>query len=280
MADSQTNRDRETSSHVRRVLCDTHTHTLFSRHSYSTIEECVRAAADRGLELYGATDHYSAMLYPEHGGQQDVRDFQFFMNFEVWPRVWHGVQVMHGCEADIVDLEGHLFGYDVPVTHTLGGDVRRKPTTLKDIVFRDCDYVVASVHGQDFAKGANSVQVTEMYLRALDDPKVLMLGHIGRTGLPIDVDAVVTAVRDQHKLIEINETSLRRPGNTKRCRTIAERCAELGCSIAVNSDAHIATDIGHFECAEAMLDEIGFPEELIANRNAAAFREALTAVGL
>ena len=259
----------------RRILCDTHTHTLFSRHSYSTVEECVRAAAERGLELYGATDHYSAMLYPEHNGQHDVRDFQFFMNYEVWPREWHGVQVMHGCEADIVDLEGHLFGWDVPVTHTLGGDVRWNETTLKKTVFRDCDYVVASVHGQDFAKGASTAQVTEMYIRALDDPKVLMLGHIGRTGLPIDVDAVVTAARDRGKLIEINETSLGRPGNTGRCRNIAERCAELGCCVAVNTDAHIATDIGRFDLSIALFDEIDFPQELVANRNAAAFRQAL-----
>ena len=263
-----------------RILCDTHTHTLFSRHSYSTVEECVRAAAERGLELYGATDHYSSMLYPEHNGQHDVRDFQFYMNYDVWPRVWHGVQVMHGCEADIVDLDGRLFGHDVPVTHTLSGDVRWKETTLKETVFRQCDYVVASVHGKDFAKDASTAQVTEMYIRALDDPKVLMLGHIGRTGLPIDVDAVVTAARDRHKLIEINETSLQRSGVIKRCKPIAERCAELGCSVAVNSDAHIATDVGRFDLALGLLAFLDFPEELIANRNAAAFKEALTAAGL
>ena len=34
-----------------RIKCDTHTHTLYSRHAYSTIEENVRAAAERGLEL-------------------------------------------------------------------------------------------------------------------------------------------------------------------------------------------------------------------------------------
>lgn len=264
----------------RRILCDTHTHTLFSRHSYSTVEECVRAAAKQGLELYGATDHYSAMLYPEHNGQHDVRDFQFFMNYDVWPREWHGVQVMHGCEADIVDLDGHLFGYDVPVTHTLGGDVRWKETTLKETVFRQCDYVVASVHGKDFAKDASTAQVTEMYIRALDDPKVLMLGHIGRTGLPIDVDAVVTAARDRHKLIEINETSLQRSGGLTRCKPIAERCAELGCPVAVNSDAHIATDIGRFDLSLMLFSLLDFPEELIANRNAASFREALAAAGL
>ena len=47
------------------IKCDTHTHTLFSKHAYSTIEENVRAAAEAGMELLASTDHYSAMLYPE-----------------------------------------------------------------------------------------------------------------------------------------------------------------------------------------------------------------------
>lgn len=263
-----------------RILCDVHTHTLFSRHSYSTVEENVRAAAEAGLELYGATDHYSAMLYPEHEGVHDVRDFQFYMNYRVWPRVWHGVEVLHGCEADIVDLEGHLFGYDVPVSRKLSGDRRWKETTLKKIVFDNCDYVIASVHAKGFASEATPAQVTDMYLRALDDPKVLILGHIGRSALPIEVDAVVAGARDRHKLIEINEHSLTGALTPAFCRHIAERCAELGCPVVVNTDAHIAYDVGKFDRAVAMLEEIGFPEELVANRDAASFHAALAAAGL
>ena len=38
-----------------RISCDVHTHTLASRHAYSTIEENVRAAADQNFELLGST---------------------------------------------------------------------------------------------------------------------------------------------------------------------------------------------------------------------------------
>lgn len=263
-----------------RILCDTHTHTIFSRHAYSTIEECVRAASECGLELYGATDHYSAMLFPERPGGPDLRDYQFFLNLRDWPRMWHGVQVLRGCEADIVDLEGRLFGWDVPVTHGIGGDLCRKPTTLLAYVLKQCDYVVASIHAQDFLHEATEAQVTEMYLRVLDEPKVLTLGHIDRTRSPFDVDAVVAAARDSHRLIEINEESLARPDSAKRCRRVVERCAELGAPVVVNSDTHIAYKIGHFDRAIALLDELGFPEELVANRTAASFHEALAAAGL
>ena len=119
-----------------------------------------------------------------------------------------------------------------------------------------------------------------MYLRVLEEPKVLILGHIGRSGLRIDVDAVVTGARDQHKLIEVNEQSLAKPDSAKRCRYIVERCAELGCPVVVNSDAHIACDIGRFDRTLALFDELGFPEELVANRDAASFHRALEAAGL
>ena len=47
-----------------RISCDVHTHTLASRHAYSTIEENVRAAADQNFELLGSPDHGSRMLSP------------------------------------------------------------------------------------------------------------------------------------------------------------------------------------------------------------------------
>jgi putative hydrolase len=263
-----------------RILCDTHTHTIFSRHAYSTIEECVCAAAERGLELYAATDHFSAMLFPDRPEGPDLRDYQFFLNLHDWPRLWHGVEVLRGCEADIVDLEGHLFGHDVAVTRGIAGDLRAKPTTLMKQVFEQCDYVVASVHGQDFLQDATYEQVTEVYLRALAAPKVLTLGHIDRTDKEFDVAAVLEAARDAHRLIEINEASLARRKPAKRCRAMVELCAKLRCLVVVNSDTHIAYKIGCFDRALALLDELGFPEELVANRTAESFHEALAAAGL
>ena len=59
-----------------RFACDVHTHTLFSRHAYSTLEEDVRAAAAKNLELLGITDHFSCMLFD----QQTLKNFQYFIN--------------------------------------------------------------------------------------------------------------------------------------------------------------------------------------------------------
>ena len=154
----------------------------------------------------------------------------------------------------------------------------QKKRSLKDMVFRGIDYAIASVHGKAFAEGASPADVADMYIGALQDPKVAILGHIGRSGLKFELDPVLVEAARLHKMIEINEHSLDLSPSgkiSKKCRKIAERAAELGVQIAVSTDAHIATDIGHLDAARSMLEEIHFPEELVATRSKDAFLKAL-----
>ena len=265
--------------------CDTHTHTLYSRHAYSTVRENVVAARDAGLELLGVTDHFSDMLFPNtdlsHGS---LRDYQHFINMRVWPRSWEGVTLLRGMEADVRTLEGRLFGQDIEVVEDITGRPVRRVSTLYDRAAAGCDYVIASVHYKNFADGAPLAQTTEMYLGALAQPKVLMLGHTGRAGVPFDVREVVGEAARRGKLIEINEHSLDTRGREGRtwasCAEIARACAELGCQIAVNTDAHVCCDVGRFSSALSMLEEIGFPQELVATRSAEAFLAAMRGAGL
>lgn len=278
-------------STTRKILCDCHTHTLFSRHAYSTIEENVRQAAERGLELLGSADHYSDMLFPT----PDLRNFQYLYGVGSWPDTWHGVRLLHACEADIVDLKGRLFGWDLPFAREMTGTPfidsvhtgalagESGLVTLKDLVFSKCDYVIASIHNHDWADTAPTSVTTEMYIHALEDPKVLILGHPGRAGVPFEIDAVLECAKDLGKLIEINEHSLDGGiafDSWTICRKIAQRCAEMGVGVCVNSDAHIAPAIGLYGNVCKMLDEIDFPQELVMNRDAATFLAARdTALG-
>lgn len=259
-----------------RIACDIHTHTLFSRHAYSTIAENVAACRAAGVELLGSTDHFSSMLFPE----QHVRNFQYFMNQGIWPREWDGVYVLRGAEADIVSLDGALFGQDVRCPESIVGKPYATERTLFDIVTANLDYLIASVHNGDFTKGAPIARTTGMYVKALEEPKVLVLGHTGRSGVPFDIDEVLTVAKERHKLIEINEHSLEmdeRGWFHSVCSRIACRCAEMGVGIVVSSDAHVAPAIGSFNCAKRMLEEIDFPEDLIMNRDRATMLQALDA---
>lgn len=254
------------------IACDTHTHTVFSRHAYSTVEENVRAAAELRFELLGVTDHFSSMGYPETPTGTDLRTYQNFLNVEVWPKVWYGVQLLHGCEADIVDVQGHLFGWDLPIDHALGGPVAEPRETLQDVVFSRCDYVIASVHACPWAEGATREQLTGMHERALRHPKVLILGHVGRSGLDVDIDAIAETARDLGKLIEINESSLfGSKDSSERCREIAQRCRAVGCMVSTASDAHISHDVARLDRTRALLEGIGFPARLVATRDAERF---------
>lgn len=261
------------------IACDIHTHTLFSRHAYSTIMENLAAAGDAGLELLGSADHFSDMLF----SQQDIRNFQYFLNMDVWPRKKDGVLLLRGVEADIVSLDGGLFGMDIACHHSIAATTGEPTANLFDRVTGGLDYIVASVHNRAFAKGASLDEATQMYLNVLAQPKVFVLGHVGRAGVPFDLDVVLGAARDAYKLIEINEHSLnadRSGKTTQACREIAVRCAELGVGVTVSTDAHISSDIGGFSQAPAMLDEIGFPQELIVNRSAESLLEYMALAGV
>lgn len=260
------------------IECDTHTHTIFSRHAYSTIEENVRAAREKGITLLASTDHFSDMLF---GDYDNVKNYQYFFCSNNWPRIWNDVMVLRGCEADIVDMEGNLFGHDIAVKKSVIGDIYDPERNLLEMVCEKLDFVIASVHAKRHTQGMSVSQNTQMYIKALENPKVFFIGHIGRAGVPFDMDEVLKSAKELHKPIEINEHSFSWEGHHQMvCRDVATRCAELGVSICVNTDAHMSHEIGGTDRAKAMLEEIHFPQELIINRTKESFLQGLADCGI
>lgn len=250
-------------------LCDTHTHTLFSRHAYSTVEENVRSASEKGLELLSITEHFGNMICDKF----DIKAFQHIYNMGImFPKYWHGVRLIHGVEADIVDLDGHLFGHDIPVTTNIVEDID-KETTLFERITRGSAYIIASLHGKDFCRNESALANTKMYIKVIENPKVRILGHIGRSGIDMDIDAVLDCAKAHGTLIELNEHSFHftKTEARKRCTYIAQKCARDGIGVTVASDAHIATAVGCFDGVFEMLKEIDFPQELIMTRDKGTF---------
>jgi len=248
-----------------KIKTDTHTHTLASGHAYSTIEENLKAGKEQGLELVGATDHFSSFFVPS----TEFACYGFFINKKTLPEVWHGVRLLFGAEVDIVDLKGNLFGHDIYIPFPYKDENK---VTYEEGILNKLDYLIASVHFKEFAANSTAVENTELYIKALEHDKVKILGHIGRSGLEFDVKEVVKAAGDMNKMIEINEASFGYDDEIiNRCKQIAISCAENGTKIAVNSDAHCSFKIGKYPNAVRLLEEIDFPEELIANRDAETF---------
>ena len=205
---------------------------------------------------------------------EDIRSYQFFTNQKVWPRTWHGIKLLRGCEVDIVSPEGYLFGMGLPMKKSIVGDPFENNRDLYTISTIGLDFVIASVHGKWGLQGIDEAGGTQMYINVIEDPRVLMLGHLGRAGIPFDIDELLKVCKELNKPVEINEQSfIYSTDHSELCTKIAERCAELGVMICVNSDAHISTSIGKYKESKQMLDEIHFPEELVMNRSAQSFLE-------
>ena len=226
-----------------KILVDTHTHTNCSTHAHSTLLENIQYAKKQGLEMLCMTDHTPAL--------PDAPHLWHFNTMLRLPREAEGIRLLFGAEANIINTDGSI---DLPE------DFQRR-----------LDLIVASIHEPCYPP--RSVQEhTQTYLGAMENPYVTILGHSGTVKYPYEVEKVVRRAKERDVCIEINNHSFRaRKGSRENCKKIAEMCKKIGTKIVVSSDAHSCFEIGKFDEAIAMLEEIAFPEELIMNLTAERF---------
>ena len=221
-------------------ILDLHTHTLASGHAYNSLYEMARAASEKGLALYGCCDHAPAMPGSCH-------EF-YFSNFKVIPRELFGVKILMGAELNIMNPQGEV--------------------DLSERLLKKLDYAIASLHTPCIKPGTCE-ENTAAYLNALKNPYIHIIGHPDDGRYPIDQEAVVRAAKENHKLLELNSSSLpprnSRPNALALDTTLLKLCMEYEQPILIGSDAHIAEDVGNHKSAHKLLDELHFPEELVAN---------------
>lgn len=232
-----------------KIMVDTHTHTVLSGHAWSTLRENAVAAAKRGL---------AGMCLTEHAHKMPGSAPWFVCGAQkMLPRTIEGVRVYRGLEANIMDLSGTV-------------DVDNKQ-------LRSCEWVVASMHDicMDEAPSDTAAN-SRAFMLTLANPAIDMLGHIDDIRTPCDFREVAAEAARLGKIIEINNNSINiRKGGPERVRAVAEACAEQGARVSISSDAHFDEMLGDVDKALAILDEIGFPEELVINRSLEAFEAYL-----
>lgn len=239
------------------IIADMHTHTIASTHAYSTLTEMVDAARERGLYAIAITDHGPKMP----GAPRDW----FFGSLNQIPLFFKGVKTVMGVEANILDFNGTL-------------DIE-SGTQEENRQMDSLDWVVASIHGIRGIRLEKPTleKSTELWLKVAQNPRVNVIGHSGSPAFAYDLDVVIPEFGRNHKLVEINAHTFDvRPSNVPYCRKIAEACMRYRVPIIVNSDAHFQTEVGEFRKALALLEEIGFPEELIVNASAERLNAYLT----
>lgn len=228
-------------------VLDLHTHTVASGHAYCTLREMAKAAADKGLEVLGITEHAPKMPGTCHKF--------YFENLKVVSREMYGIQLLLGSEVNILDSEGNI-------------DLAPKTLARMDVV-------IASLH-TPCIEPASKLENTQAYLNVMKNPYVNIIGHPDDGRYEIDYEALVQGAKEYGKVLELNNHSLNpectRANAVENDTVMLNLCKKYQVPIVMDSDSHFDLLIGEFDRARALLTELDFPEELVLNRSADAIR--------
>ena len=230
------------------IVGDTHTHTVASGHAFSTLLENVAQAKKLGHRFLATTDHTEGMPQAPHRW--------FFENLPASvPRVLDGVVILRGCEANLRE-DGTL--------------------DLREDIVAGLDWVIASMHPTVLPVGLGEDAYTQIWLKAAEMPGVDVFGHMGQIPYRCDYRAVVKAMAENRKILEVNAASCRvRRGSEKNCMELLRLCMEYGVEVVLSTDAHFTELIGRVEPSIELVRQVGFPQELILNLDYQRFCRSL-----
>jgi putative hydrolase len=230
-----------------KTLLDVHTHSVASGHAYSTIQEMAQAAAEKGLQLLGITEHSP--------GIPGTCDPIYFRNLHVVPRYMYGVELLLGAELNIIDYKGTI--------------------DLEEFYFPMLDIRIAGIHSLCYTPGSLE-ENTSAVIGAIRNPAIDIISHPGDGTALLDFEPIVLASKEYHTLLEINNSSLNPGRNKVHARdnnlTILRLCKQYEVPVILGSDAHISFDVARHEHIYELLQETEFPEALIMNDKVEAFK--------
>jgi DNA polymerase (family 10) len=197
----------------RHIRGDLHTHSAWSD-GQNPIADMVTAAKQLGYEYLAITDHSENAWSSRKLARVDV-PFQR-KEVEALRRKITGIEILHGIEVDIMP-DGSL--------------------DFDDDLLREFDIVLASLHDSG---GHNGRQLTERYLRTIDNPLVNVITHPANrspaqsAGYSLDYDRLFSAAIETGTALEIDGA----PGHLDLDGDIARLAASAGVTLVVDSDCH------------------------------------------
>lgn len=226
---------------MKAFIADMHMHTLISGHAFGTIREMAVEAAAKDLQMIGITEHAP--------GIPGTCDPIYFRNLSDAPRLLYGVEILHGCEINILE-NGNL--------------------SLDQRHMDYLDYAAAGIHGLCY-RDQGIVANTDNVIKCMENPKIRFITHPDEVRYPLDYPTLVQAANYYHTALEVNISSLRntymRPGAEENYKIMLPLCMQYGTHIIVNSDAHDPGTVGNFTLAQDLLQSVGFDETLILNND-------------
>jgi DNA polymerase (family 10) len=190
-----------------------HCHSHYSDGA-ATIAQLAEAAAARGWDYLGISDHSQSAFYA--GGLDREAILRQHEEIDAVNARMPGFRVLKGIEADILPC-GRV-DYDAAVLDRF-------------------DYVIASVHSR---LGMNEVQMTDRVLKAMDDPHVTIVGHptgrllLTREPYAVNVARLLEKAGEAGVAIELNADPHRLDLDWRYLREAHAR----GAMIEIGPDAH------------------------------------------
>jgi DNA polymerase (family 10) len=191
-----------------------HAHTDWSD-GQQTLEQMVEGARKAGLDYLVITDH-SQSLGITNGLSVDRIQAQSKAIDKLQRKLGGAFRLYQGAEVEIL-ADGKL---DYP-----------------DEILESLDVVLASLHT---SLRQSRKKVTERLLRAIRSPHVDVIGHLtgrligSRDAADLDVEAIFAEAAEHGVVLEINANPERLDLNDVHAR----RAVEVGCKLAINTDAH------------------------------------------
>lgn len=233
-----------------KIELDVHTHTIASGHAFSTLQEMVQAASEKGLKLLGITEHAPGIP----GSCSPI----YFRNLYVVPRRMYGVDLLLGAEINILNCEGNI--------------------DMDEFYLNLLDLRIAGIHSLCYA-GGTPEENTHGMVQAIANPYIHIISHPGDGTAKLNFEPIVLAAKEHHTLLEINNSSLRPCRKKMDARDnnleILRLCKRYEVPVILGSDAHISFDIATYDYALQLVGETEFPEELIMNTSVEKFKTYL-----
>lgn len=232
---------------MKKLVADLHMHTIASGHAYGTIREMAAAAKEKNLKLIGISEHAPGIP----GAPEPI----YFRNLKVVPHVLSGVEVIHGCEVNVLD----------------GGKL-----SLDERCMGLLDYCIVGIHGLCFENKGKERNTDEL-IECMKHPKVFFVSHPDDDHNPLDYERLVKAAKEYHVALEVNNSSLHKPEARLNCysnyETMLKLCEQYQVPIIISSDAHDPSWVGCSDKAEELIDRLHFSDELILNNDVEKIKE-------
>lgn len=233
-----------------KIELDVHTHTVASGHAYSSLQEMAKTASEKGLKLLGITEHAP--------GIPGTCELIYFRNLHVVPRNMYGIDLMLGAEVNILDSKGTL--------------------DMDDKIMATLDLRIAGIHSLCYTSGTKDENTAGM-INAIGNPFINIISHPGDGTAELEFEPIVIAAKENHTLLEINNSSLKTIRHKDSAREnnleILRLCKKYDVPVILGSDAHISFDIANYEFLPPLLQETEFPDDLIINTSVDRFKSYL-----